>query len=31
MFSNFSDHEGGNVSAYATHLAGSALSDPFHI
>ncbi|KAG1649764.1 Citrate synthase, mitochondrial [Nymphon striatum] len=24
-----SDHEGGNVSAHATHLVGSALSDPF--
>ncbi|KAI1246652.1 hypothetical protein MGN70_013553 [Eutypa lata] len=23
------DHEGGNVSAHATHLVGSALSDPF--
>lgn len=23
------DHEGGNVSAHATHLIGSALSDPF--
>jgi citrate synthase len=23
-----SDHEGGNVSAHATHLVGSALSDP---
>ncbi|GJP83652.1 hypothetical protein CLOP_g13778 [Closterium sp. NIES-67] len=22
------DHEGGNVSAHATHLVGSALSDP---
>ena len=24
-----SDHEGGNVSAHATHLVGSALSDTF--
>lgn len=24
-----SDHEGGNVSAHATHLVGSALSDPY--
>merc|ERR1712193_136471 len=24
-----SDHEGGNVSAHATHLLGSALSDPY--
>jgi len=24
-----SDHEGGNVSAHATHLIGSALSDPY--
>ncbi|ODV64477.1 citrate synthase mitochondrial precursor [Ascoidea rubescens DSM 1968] len=24
-----SDHEGGNVSAHATHLVGSALSSPF--
>lgn len=24
------DHEGGNVSAHATHLVGSALSDPFY-
>lgn len=23
------DHKGGNVSAHATHLVGSALSDPF--
>ena len=23
------DHEGGNVSAHAAHLVGSALSDPF--
>jgi len=23
------DHEGGNVSAHATHLVGSALADPF--
>lgn len=25
----FSDHEGGNVSAHASHLVGSALSDPY--
>jgi citrate synthase len=25
----FSDHEGGNVSAHATHLVGSALADPY--
>merc|ERR1719284_100726 len=25
-----SDHEGGNVSAHATHLVGSALSDPYY-
>jgi len=25
-----SDHEGGNVSAFATHVVGSALSDPFY-
>merc|ERR1719422_2371558 len=24
-----SDHEGGNVSAHATHLGGSALADPY--
>jgi citrate synthase len=24
------DHEGGNVSAHATHLVGSALSDPYY-
>lgn len=24
-----SDHEGGNVSAHAVHLIGSALSDPY--
>lgn len=24
-----SDHEGGNVSAHASHLVGSALSDPY--
>ena len=24
------DHEGGNVSAHATHLVGSALSDPYN-
>jgi len=23
------DHEGGNVSAHAHHLVGSALSDPY--
>lgn len=23
------DHEGGNVSAHATHLVGSALADPY--
>jgi citrate synthase len=23
------DHEGGNVSAHASHLVGSALSDPY--
>ena len=28
-FFRFSDHEGGNVSAHATHLVGSALSDPY--
>ena len=28
-FVHFSDHEGGNVSAHATHLVGSALSDPY--
>lgn len=28
-FSSSSDHEGGNVSAHATHLVGSALSDPY--
>jgi citrate synthase len=26
---NNRDHEGGNVSAHATHLVGSALSDPY--
>jgi citrate synthase len=26
---SFSDHEGGNVSAHACHLVGSALSDPY--
>ena len=26
---NFSDHEGGNVSAHSVHLVGSALSDPY--
>jgi citrate synthase len=25
----FSDHEGGNVSAHATKLVGSALADPY--
>lgn len=25
----FSDHEGGNVSAHATHLVGSTLADPY--
>lgn len=25
-----SDHESGNVSAHATHLAGSSLSDPYY-
>lgn len=25
----FSDHEGGNVAAHATHLINSALSDPY--
>ena len=25
-----SDHEGGNVSAHAVHLAGSALADPYY-
>ena len=29
IFLCFSDHEGGNVSAHATHLVGSALSDPY--
>lgn len=24
------DHEGGNVSAHASHLVGSALSDPYY-
>merc|ERR1719217_1238092 len=24
------DHEGGNVSVHATHLVGSALSDPYY-
>lgn len=28
-FLNFSDHEGGNVSAHTAHLVGSALSDPY--
>lgn len=26
---NNSDHEGGNVSAHACNLVGSALSDPY--
>ena len=25
----YSDHEGGNVSAHATHLVGSTLADPY--
>jgi len=29
-FSVHSDHEGGNVSAHASHLVGSALSDPYY-
>jgi len=29
LFQKYSDHEGGNVSAHATHLVGSALSDPY--
>lgn len=29
VFSFFSDHEGGNVSAHTSHLVGSALSDPY--
>ena len=30
FFNNFKrDHEGGNVSAHATKLVGSALSDPY--
>lgn len=29
QFTHSSDHEGGNVSAHATHLVGSALSDPY--
>jgi len=28
-FTIHADHEGGNVSAHATHLVGSALSDPY--
>jgi citrate synthase len=28
--SALADHEGGNVSAHATHLVGSALSDPYY-
>lgn len=29
ILGNFSDHEGGNVSAHTVHLVGSALSDPY--
>ena len=29
FFFEISDHEGGNVSAHASHLVGSALSDPY--
>lgn len=29
VMNHCSDHEGGNVSAHATHLVGSALSDPY--
>ena len=29
MSLELSDHEGGNVSAHASHLVGSALSDPY--
>lgn len=29
IFNCYSDHEGGNVSAHACHLVGSALSDPY--
>jgi len=29
-FTIHSDHEGGNVSAHASHLVGSALSDPYY-
>lgn len=29
FFCIWSDHEGGNVSAHACHLVGSALSDPY--
>jgi citrate synthase len=29
ILKKFRDHEGGNVSAHATHLVGSALSDPY--
>lgn len=29
LYSTFSDHEGGNVSAHTTHLVGSAFSDPY--
>jgi citrate synthase len=29
LFLFYRDHEGGNVSAHATHLVGSALSDPY--
>merc|ERR1711953_986274 len=28
-FTEMSDYKGGNVSAHATHLVGSALSDPY--
>jgi citrate synthase len=30
LFMLHADHEGGNVSAHATHLVGSALSDPYY-
>lgn len=29
IWTRFSDHEGGNVSAHTVHLVGSALSDPY--
>jgi citrate synthase len=29
FISKNSDHEGGNVSAHATHLVGSTLADPY--